>query len=119
MCPLPSLAAGILRAESNHFDRSAVGLHLGYRDLNGCPPHIIMYLLLKWCDIGRAIPIAAPGFWLRRAAYDQHNRHSLTVSWDTAELSVANSSSTQRWNDVPRGTMDEVSSFGRLDLSFA
>ena len=29
-----------------------------------------------------------------------------------------NSSSTLRWNDVPRGTMDEVSSFGRLDLPF-
>ena len=27
-------------------------------------------------------------------------------------------SSTNRWNDVPRGTMDEVSSFGRLDLPF-
>ena len=26
------------------------------------------------------------------------------------------SSSTPRWNDVPRGTMDEVSSFVRLDL---
>src|SRR5262245_63686303 len=25
-----------------------------------------------------------------------------------------NSSSTQRWNDVPRGTMDEVSSYVRL-----
>ena len=30
-----------------------------------------------------------------------------------------NSSSTERWNDVPRGTMDEVSSFGRLDLPFS
>ena len=27
-----------------------------------------------------------------------------------------NSRSTQWWNDVPRGTTDEVSSFGRLDL---
>jgi hypothetical protein len=27
-------------------------------------------------------------------------------------------SSTERWNVVPRGTMDEVSSFGRLDLPF-
>ena len=30
-----------------------------------------------------------------------------------------NSSSTQRWNDVPRGTMDEVSSHVRLDLPTA
>ena len=29
-----------------------------------------------------------------------------------------NSSSTERWNDVPRGTMDEVSSHVRLDLPF-
>ena len=28
------------------------------------------------------------------------------------------SSSTERCNHVPRGTMDEVSSFGRLDLPF-
>ena len=27
-----------------------------------------------------------------------------------------NSSSTERWDDVPRGTMDEVSSHVRLDL---
>ena len=30
-----------------------------------------------------------------------------------------NPSSTLRWNDVPRGTMDEVSSLSRLDLPFA
>ena len=29
-----------------------------------------------------------------------------------------NSSSTERWKDVPRGTMDEVSSYVRLDLPF-
>ncbi len=29
-----------------------------------------------------------------------------------------NSSSTERWNDVPRGTMDEVSSHFRSDLLF-
>ena len=29
-----------------------------------------------------------------------------------------NSSSTERWHDVPRGTMDEVSSYVRLDLPF-
>ena len=29
-----------------------------------------------------------------------------------------NSSSAQRWNDVPRGTMDEVSSHFRLNLPF-
>ena len=27
-----------------------------------------------------------------------------------------NSNSTERWNDVPRGTMDEVRSYVRLDL---
>ena len=26
--------------------------------------------------------------------------------------------STERWNDVPRGTMDEVRSYVRLDLPF-
>ena len=29
------------------------------------------------------------------------------------------SSSTKQWNDVPRGTMDEVSSCGSLDLTSA
>ena len=28
------------------------------------------------------------------------------------------SSSTERWNDVPRGTLDEVSSYVRLNLPF-
>ena len=32
--------------------------------------------------------------------------------------SGGNSSSTLRWKDVPRGTMDEVSSHVRLDLPF-
>ena len=30
-----------------------------------------------------------------------------------------NSSSTERWKDVPHGTTDEVSSYVRLDLSLA
>ena len=30
-----------------------------------------------------------------------------------------NSNSTRRWNDVPHGTMDEVSSYVRLDLPFS
>ena len=30
-----------------------------------------------------------------------------------------NSSSTERWNDVPRGTTDEVRSYVRLDLPFS
>ena len=29
-----------------------------------------------------------------------------------------NSSSTEQWKDVPRGTMDEVSSYVRLDLPY-
>src|SRR5262249_40342116 len=29
-----------------------------------------------------------------------------------------NASSTEQWNDVPLGTMDEVSSYGRMDLPF-
>src|SRR6476659_7144267 len=36
-----------------------------------------------------------------------------------SNLIGGHSSSTLRWNDVPRGTMDEVSSLGRLDLPFA
>jgi hypothetical protein len=31
-------------------------------------------------------------------------------------LTGEHSSSTERWNDVPRGTTDEVSSYVRLDL---
>ena len=34
-----------------------------------------------------------------------------------SNLIGGNSSSTTRWNDVPRGTMEEVSSHVRLDLS--
>src|SRR6266571_1259383 len=36
-----------------------------------------------------------------------------------SNLIQGNSSSTKRWNDVPRGTMDEVSSHVRLDLPTA
>src|SRR5664279_4440671 len=36
---------------------------------------------------------------------------------DTGSITIGeNSSSTKRWNDVPGGTMDEVSSYVRLDL---
>jgi hypothetical protein len=31
-------------------------------------------------------------------------------------MTEATTATTERWNDVPRGTMDEVSSFGRLHL---
>ena len=37
-------------------------------------------------------------------------------SCDASNLIGGNSNSTERWNDVPRGTMDEVSSYVRLDL---
>jgi hypothetical protein len=35
-----------------------------------------------------------------------------------AAAQAAEALENQRWNDVPCGTMDEVSSFGRLDLPF-
>ena len=50
--------------------------------------------------------------WTREQAAQQHE--SRTGSNPIGE----NSSSTERWNDVPRGTMDEVSSYVRLDLPF-
>ena len=49
--------------------------------------------------------------WTREVAAAHENR---TGSNPIGE----HSSSTQRWNDVPRGTMDEVSSHVRLDLPF-
>ena len=48
--------------------------------------------------------------WTRNKPQQQHE--SRAGSSPIGE----NSSSTQRWNDVPRGTMDEVSSHVRLDL---
>ena len=36
--------------------------------------------------------------------------------YEAAQSMLKNLRSTQRWNDVPRGTMDEVRSFVRLDL---
>ena len=44
---------------------------------------------------------------------DELNKRSLSQS--PAHL---NSRSTEQWKDVPRGTMDEVSSYVRLNLSF-
>src|SRR5262245_31564505 len=47
---------------------------------------------------------AGPGKWRR---YENRTGSNLTGE---------QSSSTAWWNDVPRGTMDEVSSYVRLDL---
>jgi transposase len=48
--------------------------------------------------------------WTREAAAHENRSGTTTIG--------EHSSSTERWKDVPRGTMDEVSSLGRLDLPF-
>jgi hypothetical protein len=48
--------------------------------------------------------------WTREQARQQHENRAGTNAIG------GHSSSTERWNDVPRGTMDEVSSHVRLDL---
>ena len=50
--------------------------------------------------------------WTREQARQQHD------SREGSNPIGGNSSSTPRWNDVPRGTMDEVRSCVRLDLPF-
>ena len=50
--------------------------------------------------------------WTREQAAQQHENRA------GSHPIGGNSSSTERWNDVPRGTMDEVSSHVRLDLPF-
>ncbi len=50
--------------------------------------------------------------WTREQAAQQHESRA------GSNPIGGNSSSTERWNDVPRGTMDEVSSYVRLDLPF-
>jgi len=47
------------------------------------------------------------------AKLQRHESSSGSIATATGE----HSSSTERWNNVPRGTMDEVSSHVRLDLS--
>ena len=47
----------------------------------------------------------------RRLAVIMHRKNSTGSNQIGEKLR-----STQRWNDVPRGTMDEVRSFVRLDL---
>ena len=48
--------------------------------------------------------------WTRRSCSGMRAARSQSIG--------GNASSTERWKDVPRGTMDEVSSFVRLDLPF-
>ena len=48
--------------------------------------------------------------WTGRSRQHESRAGSITIG--------EHSSSTQRWNDVPRGTMDEVSLYVRLDLPF-
>jgi len=50
--------------------------------------------------------------WTKNKALRQQHEN-----WEGSSPIEGNSSSTERWNDVPRGTMDEVSSSVRLDLS--
>jgi hypothetical protein len=50
--------------------------------------------------------------WNRRDRY----RYGGHVSGLLMRCNRRKSSATQRWNDVPRGTMDEVRSFVPLDL---
>ena len=50
--------------------------------------------------------------WTREQVRQQHENRTGSNPIE------GNSSSTERWNDVPRGTMDEVSSHVRLDLPF-
>ena len=48
--------------------------------------------------------------WTREKPWQQHENRAETTTLGE------HSSSTERWNDVPCGTMDEVSSYVRLDL---
>jgi hypothetical protein len=41
---------------------------------------------------------------------------ALLIRNESPAIKRTKPSSTQRWNDVPRGTMDEVRSYVRLDL---
>jgi transposase len=50
--------------------------------------------------------------WTKEQMQSQHDNRAHLNSIG------GNSSSTKRWNDVPRGTMDEVRSYVRLDLPF-
>ena len=50
--------------------------------------------------------------WTREQPRQQHDNRARSYPIG------GNSSSTLRWKDVPRGTMDEVSSHVRLDLPF-
>src|ERR1700758_3328382 len=69
--------------------------------------------LAGWPSSCTASGLTAPNSAGPERPYLQHDNHDRSIPIG------GSSSSTQRWNGVPRGTMDEVSPLGRLDLPTA
>ena len=67
------------------------------------------------CDLALETRAHASG-WVEGADQDKTDRND--AQRHCADDAGRHSSSTERWNDVPRGTMDEVSSHVCLDLPF-
>ena len=67
--------------------------------------------------LARRLAVILHRIWVDGSEFrwTRENRSS-TESHAGSNAIGGNSSSTERWNDVPRGTMDEVSSYVRLDL---
>ena len=67
--------------------------------------------------LARRLAVIMHRIWVDGTEFrvDPGGRSGMRAAQDQTAIGE-NSSSTERWNDVPRGTMDEVSSYVRLDL---
>jgi hypothetical protein len=66
--------------------------------------------------MARRLAVIMHRMWVDGTEFrDQGSRSGLRFNAGSNAIG-GNSSSTARWNDAPRGTMDEVSSYVRLDL---
>jgi hypothetical protein len=70
--------------------------------------------------LARRLAVIMHRIWVDGTEFRWTREQATTAAWSRAASNPigGNSNSTERWNDVPRGTMDEVSSHVRLDLPF-
>jgi transposase len=68
--------------------------------------------------LARRLAVIMHRMWVDGTEFRWTREQAAAADSEGSDPIGGNSSSTLRWKDVPRGTMDEVSSYFRLDLPF-
>jgi hypothetical protein len=66
--------------------------------------------------LARRLAVIMHRMWVDGTEFRWTREQAAAADSEGSDPIGGNSSSTLRWKDVPRGTMDEVSSYFRLDL---